>query len=1282
MRILCTADWHIGKKLESFSRLEEQKIILDSLVHIAEEEYVDAVIIAGDCFDIQSPSPEMSKLFVSTLARLARGGKCLVLVIAGNHDNPLFLSTSEAFASQVGVVILGYPHEIPSLEENHQGWKVTHRDRGVVEIFFKKYKKAIRFLMSPYANAQRLKKDLGIVDSDKKAWEILCEEWQKNISPDPEVKTILVTHSYLLPEKKDLLIQDEEPKEDSGERSIVGTLGGISLGSIPEGIEYVIAGHIHKPQALYSTKTKAFYTGSPLIYSLSESGQEKSVLILDLGKKDKEYLIPLPTQRDVKEIHFNNFDTIDELLAQEKENYLILIWEGERYFTAEEHIHLRNSHPYILRIESRPTIAHKSYDSTQIEKIQDLSTKELFQEYFQYKYQGQLPPEDLLSILGECLDEEPSRDSLERKRGFLPKSLKIQGFYSYKKEVEVDFSLLEEKGFFGIFGNTGSGKSALIEAMIIALYYKVERFGTFGSGGKGNFSNSYGIMNLDSDELLIEFSFEIEHKEGIEEYLCRVQGTRDKKKSTEVKIKRSVLALDQGEWIPIEDKTGEELLGISYDDFRKTIVLQQRDFLGFISAAPKENTETLMRLFQLERFDLYFVVDHLDKKDFARRSSLDTQLSGYADCTLEQLDIYKEQHQELEEKTALLTKDLDEKRNLLHTLSQLQKQRDRHEEIQKELALLEEQKPAFNKAKERLAIVPFLEGEQKLDTLLKEEIALESKVDTISKDLATEKIELELILGRGQESAQKEEELKGLLSAKQLLWEESLNNDLGEQFLNMEVLEKDYQRTLALKDQTEDKLKIITKNLQQKSSLQQKVSSLKKEEDRLRDLIGLSKALDHLHNGEPCPLCGSLEHPYPTEEIDSGHLERVSQEYQEAYKHLVQLTELEKSLEELEETRNDYKEQLQTLLEEYDDHADFKHSYNKLLTQKLAQEETTKALKKEIQEGTESYNHQAKNTKTLREQYSELEKNVVRYETEEQNLVLNKEKLQLTKTELIAQQGSLRQDLKIDDFLIQEILSSPQKSAQEIEEFFDSYKDLQSEMNALSKLSDQFVDNTNKEELENSVRELSDIQEMSLKELGSLQTTKEILEDGLIKKAQLQEESSALLVRKDNFEILKKLFKGSGFVHFIGQKYLDKLCYAANKRFLRFTQNQFELSAPDQLDDKKGRIVVIDRLAGGHKRDLLTLSGGQSFQAALALALALADESGAGHKFFFIDEGFGSLDNDSLYAVLETLRELSENENRVVGVISHVPLMKEEVSACLHVVLDKTLGTQLELQIL
>ncbi|MGL5956231.1 MAG: AAA family ATPase, partial [Brevinema sp.] len=653
-------------------------------------------------------SPEMAKLFVSTLAKLSRGGDCLVLVIAGNHDNPLFLSSSEAFAAQLGVVILGYPLEIPSLEENSSAWKVLQKDKGMLEIFFKKSKKTIRFLLSPYANARRLKKDLGTQDIDKKAWDLLCEEWERQINP--EVINILVTHHFFLPEKRELF-QAEDPQEDSEERSIVGTIGAVSLSAIPEHIDYVIAGHIHRPQSLYSSKTKAFYTGSPLIYSASESGQQKSVLMLDLGKKNKEYTIPLTGLKDIKQIYFDDFSVIPDILKQE--HYLILIWEGTRYLSAEENQYLRTHHNLLLRVEARPKIS-SSYNTQSIEHLQEQSTEDLFMEYFRSKNHNQEAPEDLLSLFRECLSEESETKILQRKRGFLPKSLKIKGFYSYKEETLVDFSILEQKGFFGIFGNTGSGKSALIEAMIIALFFRVERIGVFGAKGKGNFSNAYGIMNLDSQELLIEFTFEIFGSGGLEEYCCRIGGKRDKKKSSEVKISREVLVKDQGEWIPAELMSGEELLGITYEDFRKTIVLQQQDFLGFISAEPKDSTATLMRLFQLERFDLSLALEKLEKSELQEFQNIGSRLQYLENCNEDNLLELQNNEEQLQKELSLLKSQLDLQQEQLNQFKRYQEQQEQARQIQERFHSLEIQHQEYHQARERLKILPMIEQEEKM----------------------------------------------------------------------------------------------------------------------------------------------------------------------------------------------------------------------------------------------------------------------------------------------------------------------------------------------------------------------------------------------------------------------------------------------------------------------------------------------------------------------------------------------------------------------------------------
>ncbi len=132
---------------------------------------------------------------------------------------------------------------------------------------------------------------------------------------------------------------------------------------------------------------------------------------------------------------------------------------------------------------------------------------------------------------------------------------------------------------------------------------------------------------------------------------------------------------------------------------------------------------------------------------------------------------------------------------------------------------------------------------------------------------------------------------------------------------------------------------------------------------------------------------------------------------------------------------------------------------------------------------------------------------------------------------------------------------------------------------------------------------------------------------------------------------------------YVSAMHLQNLCNQANARFHKMTRHQLQLELyeprPAEYD-----FQVRDLLNEGRTRAVKTLSGGQKFQVALSLALALADQihnqSHALHNFFFLDEGFGSLDKDSLHEVFETLQSL-RRENRIVGVISHVEELQQEI---------------------
>jgi len=143
------------------------------------------------------------------------------------------------------------------------------------------------------------------------------------------------------------------------------------------------------------------------------------------------------------------------------------------------------------------------------------------------------------------------------------------------------------------------------------------------------------------------------------------------------------------------------------------------------------------------------------------------------------------------------------------------------------------------------------------------------------------------------------------------------------------------------------------------------------------------------------------------------------------------------------------------------------------------------------------------------------------------------------------------------------------------------------------------------------------------------------------------------------------LFRSSGFVDYASSIYLQNLIQAANHRFHQMTHQQLHLELGEG-----NSFWVRDLLNGGHMRLLKTLSGGQKFQAALSLALALADHihvrNESKHNFFFLDEGFGSLDKNALQTVFETLKSLRK-ENRIVGIISHVEDLQQETQTYLRI---------------
>ena len=153
----------------------------------------------------------------------------------------------------------------------------------------------------------------------------------------------------------------------------------------------------------------------------------------------------------------------------------------------------------------------------------------------------------------------------------IPKYLKISGLYSYKTPQEIHFDQLTEAALFGIFGSVGSGKSSILEAITFALYGQTERL-------NNRENRSYNMMNLSSDDLSIDF--ECLAGKDAEHYRFSVRGKRNSKNFMDVKtFERKAYMKMNDEWSPITaDDVAEKVIGLSYENFRRTIIIPHGRF--------------------------------------------------------------------------------------------------------------------------------------------------------------------------------------------------------------------------------------------------------------------------------------------------------------------------------------------------------------------------------------------------------------------------------------------------------------------------------------------------------------------------------------------------------------------------------------------------------------------------------------------------------------------------------------------------------------------------------
>ncbi|MEO0470191.1 MAG: SMC family ATPase [Bacteroidota bacterium] len=1017
----------------------------------------------------------------------------------------------------------------------------------------------------------------------------------------------------------------------------------------------------------------------------------------------------------------------------------------------------------------------------------------------------------------------------------IPISLSIEGLYSYRSKQEIDFQQLTEAQLFGIFGPTGSGKSAILEAITFALYGQSARLNQRDNRG-------YNMMNLRSDRLQIEFVFEANEVT----YQFVVQGRRNRKRFDDVRsMDRRAFRLEEGELVPLDIIDASSILGLSYDNFRRTIIIPQDKFQEFLQLGETERTRMLKEIFHLERFELAGKVKRLEEKNRLHLNEKETlllQLETITDTAQQALvgQIATEENQLSEEQKR--QQKLDKEQQQFEALQQLFS---KIEAQQKLLLELNGQNEAFTQKEQQLqayeqCLIDFkplldrrTELQEQLQSVQQQLSGKKSALTDSEKDLGKSEqlfAKIESEFQQRDQYLRQAEELRRMIELKQLhklFSDKQQRQEKGEKMLedlraeissSRSKIDSIRQQQKGLQDNLPDISDVMSvqswftgkreidnqlrnhrkslsslqqdqealdrdkkKHLEQLSldrrqfelSISDLMVLLEKEEESLslrkeqadQELADtllsaqLKQLQEQLVEGEPCPLCGSVHH---VDKPDFGNVAFYAEKAREQLKSIEgdsltlqkvmaslqairqqwdkldqQIAEQKNMIQELESdlarkmtafvwpqfNREDetsvqlhldrfrtseaelkkLEQEKQAIETSISDQQNRQETYAQALkdiqadAQKLMvdfeakkgglrhrrfDEEAAKSdaqLQSESDQARQQHDSIAETHRTYQDRLKRLRENTAKLKGEIQ--VLHKQEQDLT-ARMAQQVKEIEQQLVEADFeTLAEVeaclkqnwnLSAEKESIRRFRQALHAAREKQAELQAEAKGKsfDQAAFIQLQEKLATLAEQIADRQIR----IGSLRNELTRMEADLTRKKALLKEQQQLEVRAEDLRTLRNLFRSSGFVNFVSTIYLQNICRAANDRFMRLTRGALRLEKAVDSNN----FEVIDQLNGGKRRSVKTLSGGQTFQASLCLALALADQvqqqATAPQNFFFLDEGFGSQDKQSLQIIFDTLKSLRQ-ENRIVGVISHVEEMQQEIGACLLISNDGDTGS-------
>lgn len=340
MKFFHLSDLHIGLKLINRDLREDQEYILRQITELAVREQPDAVVVAGDIYDKAVPSAEAVEVFDHFIAGLTKVlPDTSVMLISGNHDSGPRVNCFRSVLSRQNVHMIGLP---PRTEEEFIEKVVLTDEYG-----------RINFYLLPFVKPSMVKR---VVGTDENGNNLSYNETLTRLigreQINEEERNVLVSHQFYLPAGKNA---DEVERMDSEIRTI-GNIDQVSAG-ILERFDYAALGHIHKPMKVGSESIR--YCGTPLACSVSEAGQQKGIVMVEMGHKGDVRIstFPLEPLRQVRVIQ----GELEEVLAKGCGDYVTVILTDRvdlDIFDMQDRI--RNAFPNLLEIR-RETVRKADY---------------------------------------------------------------------------------------------------------------------------------------------------------------------------------------------------------------------------------------------------------------------------------------------------------------------------------------------------------------------------------------------------------------------------------------------------------------------------------------------------------------------------------------------------------------------------------------------------------------------------------------------------------------------------------------------------------------------------------------------------------------------------------------------------------------------------------------------------------------------------------------------------------------------------------------------------------